>query len=171
MGPFPRDDEENRFLFVIVDSCSRFCILGKAKTINAQEVAKFLLKEVFCMFGLPQEIHSDRGPEFNNDVLKKLFELLAIEQSFSVPHHHQSNGMVERKNRDVLSLLRKLLLTYQSYNSWSSLVPLIQVILNSSVNSITGCTPSSLLFGSDILEALSQIDKVLAITYDYCDVV
>ncbi|KAL0231766.1 hypothetical protein GEMRC1_011170 [Eukaryota sp. GEM-RC1] len=150
MGQFPKDNDGNAYLFVFVDNFSRYTILAPVTDITAASAANVFLKNIFLHFGLPRSIHSDNGKEFANQILKNLFETLNIEQTFSVPYSHESNGLVERRNRDVLSILRKLLLTYKNYDNWSSLIPSVQLILNSRYHSTTKTTPFSLIFGSDI---------------------
>ncbi|KAL0224776.1 hypothetical protein RCL1_002688 [Eukaryota sp. TZLM3-RCL] len=150
MGPFPPDSVNNKFIHVMIDSFSRYVILAQSPTNTALDAAISLINNVMCIFGVPQSIRSDNGKEYSNNVMKNLTDQLQIAHDFSIPFQHETNGLVERKNRDVLSLLRKLLIDFNRFDSWSVLLPSIQLILNTSICSITRQTPHSIIFGTDL---------------------
>ncbi|KAL0229600.1 hypothetical protein GEMRC1_013133 [Eukaryota sp. GEM-RC1] len=92
----------------------------------------------------------DNGTEFANAIFEAICNLLAIEVSRSIPHFSQSNGLVERRHRDVLQSLRRLLVDFNDYDNWSTYIPTVQLQINATKSSITGHTPYELMFGSDI---------------------
>ncbi|KAL0240112.1 hypothetical protein GEMRC1_010219 [Eukaryota sp. GEM-RC1] len=149
MGPIPSDNEGMKYIFVFVDAFSRFTILKASKTNTANEVAYALIHSVIANYGIPFHIHSDNGSEFSNSVLTELFSLLNITNSFAIPHHHQSNGLVERRNRDVNQNLKRLIYDINDFQNWASHLPIIQLIINSKLHSTTKFTPYQLLFGID----------------------
>ncbi|KAL0218246.1 hypothetical protein RCL1_009094 [Eukaryota sp. TZLM3-RCL] len=116
------------------------------------------MNSVFCTFGVPKSIRSVVGPEFANSTMKWLCDHLQIDHTFSIPHHHQSNGLVERCNKEVLSLLQKLLVDYRKYDSWSTLLPQIQLLLNTPKCSVTNEKHHNLIFATKrlSLKTLSQ---------------
>ncbi|KAL0219638.1 hypothetical protein P9112_005291 [Eukaryota sp. TZLM1-RC] len=87
------------------------------------------------------EVHSDNGPEFSKAVFDALCKFLGIEVSKSVPHFSQSNGLVQRRHRDILQNLRKLLIDSNAYDAWSEYIPYVQLLINSSKSSITDFSP------------------------------
>ncbi|KAL0231601.1 hypothetical protein GEMRC1_011005 [Eukaryota sp. GEM-RC1] len=72
------------------------------------------------------------------------------EKNRSIPHFSQSNGLVERRHRDVLQSLRRLLVDFNDYDNWSTYIPTVQLQINATKSSITGHTPYELMFGCDI---------------------
>ncbi|KAL0220074.1 hypothetical protein P9112_005727 [Eukaryota sp. TZLM1-RC] len=78
------------------------------------------------------KVHSDNGPEFSKAVFDALCEFLNIEVSKFVPHFSQSNGLVERRHRDILQNLRKLIVDFNAYDAWSEFIPYLQLLINSS---------------------------------------
>ncbi|KAL0231579.1 hypothetical protein GEMRC1_010983 [Eukaryota sp. GEM-RC1] len=92
----------------------------------------------------------DNGTEFANAIFEAICNLLAIEVSRSIPHFSQSNGLVERRHRDVLQSLRRLLVDFNDYDNWSTYIPTVQLQINATKSSITGHTPYELMFGCDI---------------------
>ncbi|KAL0229451.1 hypothetical protein GEMRC1_014068 [Eukaryota sp. GEM-RC1] len=150
IGPLPKDQNGNQFLLVFVDSFTRYTILSPLEELNSREVAYRLVWDVIAIFGIPFCIHSDNGTEFANAIFEAICNLLAIEVSRSIPHFSQSNGLVERRHRDVLQSLRRLLVDFNDYDNWSTYIPTVQLQINATKSSITGHTPYELMFGSDI---------------------
>ncbi|GKT35529.1 polyprotein, partial [Aduncisulcus paluster] len=64
----------------------------------------------------------------------------------TVPYHPESNGIVERANRELLRILRYIL---DGADKWVASLPVIQFILNTSYHSATGTTPFKLVMGRD----------------------
>ena len=100
----PPTTSGNVCVLTMVDVCTRYVILRPLKDKTAVSVAKSLL-EIFCNYGFPKIIQSDNGPEFRNEVVKALANLTSSEQRFSTPYYPQSNGIVERFNGTIVSLL------------------------------------------------------------------
>ncbi|KAL0219416.1 hypothetical protein P9112_005069 [Eukaryota sp. TZLM1-RC] len=149
IGPLPEDQDGHRYILVFVDSFTRFTIIVPLKELNANLTSDALIWKVCTIFGIPFIVHSDNGPEFFKAVFDALCEFLGIEVSKSVPHFSQSNGLVERRHRDILQNLRKLLVYFNAYDAWSEYIPYVQLLINSSKSSITGYSPYELMFGSD----------------------
>ncbi|KAL0239447.1 hypothetical protein GEMRC1_009555 [Eukaryota sp. GEM-RC1] len=149
IGPLPKDQNGNQFLLVFVDSFTRYSILSPLEELNSREVAYRLVWDVIAIFGIPFCIYSDNGTEFANAIFEAICNLLVIEVSRSIPHFSQSNGLVERRHRDVLQSLRDLLVDFNDYDNWSY-IPTVQLQINATKSSITGHTPYELMFGNDI---------------------
>ncbi|KAL0209548.1 hypothetical protein RCL1_008386 [Eukaryota sp. TZLM3-RCL] len=150
IGPFPRDRNGNCYIFTFVDAFTRFTILAAAPSHTAIDAANAFFSNVLATFGIPLSIRTDNEPEYANQVLNWITTRLNIQHHYSIPHHHESNGLVERQDREVLTLLKKLLLDLRHYDEWSEILLHIQLILNSTVSTVTKMSPFSLIFGSDI---------------------
>ncbi|KAL0211234.1 hypothetical protein P9112_009532 [Eukaryota sp. TZLM1-RC] len=150
IGPLNTDSDGNKYLIVFLDSFTGYSILVPLKKLNALETKDASIWNVCAIFGIPMLIHSDNGPEFATETFKIVRNRLAIETSNSMPHYSESNRHVERKHRDVLQCLRKLLIDFNDYGNWSTYVPISQSLINSTKNRKTGFTPYELIFGSSI---------------------
>ena len=60
------------------------------------------------MFGPPVVLNSDNGLEFCNGAVLGLANLHGISRRLTSAYRLQANGAVERLNRSVLAVLRKL---------------------------------------------------------------
>ncbi|KAL0231407.1 hypothetical protein GEMRC1_010811 [Eukaryota sp. GEM-RC1] len=149
IGPLPADNLENKYLVVFIDAFTRYSILVPLIDLNANETANALIWNVCSIFGIPYKIHSDNGPEFANATFIATCNLLDIEVSKSIPMLSQSNGLVERRHRDILQSLRKILVDFNDFDNWSSHIPLVQLIVNTNRSRVTGFTPFELMFGTN----------------------
>ena len=60
----------NQYLLTAEDSFSRYCHAYPIPNKEAKTVAKVLMDQHFSIFGLPDQLHSDNGKEFVNNLWK-----------------------------------------------------------------------------------------------------
>ncbi|KAK3544108.1 hypothetical protein QTP86_001806 [Hemibagrus guttatus] len=127
-------------VMVVVDRFSKGCKLIPLKGLpTAMQSAEAMFSHVFRNFGLPEDIVSDRGPQFTSRVWGSLCARLGIGVSLSSGYHPQSNGQAERLNQEIGRFLR----TYCSreQHRWSEFLPWAEYAQNSLIHSSTGLTP------------------------------
>ena len=54
------------------------------------------LKEIFSVFGIPEIVRRDRGPQFNSFMFRKFANDFSFRLSYSDPFYPQGNGCAER---------------------------------------------------------------------------
>jgi hypothetical protein len=149
----PRSAEGHNCLLVWTERVSKLVVLvpmsNQAESITAVEVAKAFVDHVFCWFGVPTTILSDRGPQFRAAVWHQIWTLLGTTVKHSTPHTPHSHGDVERQNRIVNEMLRTML--YSQFPDilprWNEYVKLIQFAMNNALVTRTGMTPLFFFFG------------------------
>ncbi len=104
----PLTTEGHKYLLVTIDHFSRFTILSPLKDKQATTVARALIDDVFCKYNTPKVLLSDNGTEFNNQILDAICRDYGITKANVLPYKPNSNGLVERSNRKILSCLRTL---------------------------------------------------------------
>ena len=67
-----------------------------------------------------------------------------------LPYHPEANGIVERRNAEVMKHLRAMVLVSVDKAKWALYLPLVQRILNATPDSSIGTYPSRLLFGDQL---------------------
>ena len=68
-------------------------------------MAKAFVEGLVCRYGIPEELHTDQGRNFESELLKEVCRLLAIRRTRTMPLRPQSDGMVERFNRTITQQL------------------------------------------------------------------
>uniref|UniRef100_A0A8C6P7M8 Gypsy retrotransposon integrase-like protein 1 n=3 Tax=Nothobranchius furzeri TaxID=105023 RepID=A0A8C6P7M8_NOTFU len=127
-------------ILTIVDRFSKACHLIPLKTLPSSTVtAKLLIRHVFRLHGIPEEILSDRGPQFISRVWREFAEALGARVALTSGHHPQTNGQCERMNQELGAMLRCVCSAHPS--SWSSHLPWIEYAHNSHVSTATGQSP------------------------------
>ena len=58
--------------------------------------------------GIPREILSDQGSNFMSQLLKEIYRLLHIHPTRTTPYHPQTDGLVERFNKTLKSMLKRV---------------------------------------------------------------
>ena len=107
VGPLPVSANGFRYIFTLVDFATRFPEAIPLKRIETVDVAEAMMA-IFSRVGVPREILSDRGSQFTSEMMSELSRLLSIKQLRTTPYHAMANGMVERFNGVLKSMLRKM---------------------------------------------------------------
>ena len=89
-------------------------------------------------WGAPDVIRVDNGSEFSNAIVSSLFRLLGAKVCAGATRHPQSQGAVERANRTILGLIRKVL----EYSSdWKADIETLLFYYRVRPHSATGISP------------------------------
>ena len=133
-------------ILVIVDRFSKSCRFVPLKGLpTAMETAETLFQSVFRYFGLPEDIVSDRGPQFISRVWHAFFKKLQVSISLSSGYHPQTNGQTERKIQELGRFLQAYCSSDQ--HDWSRYLPWAEYAQNSLKQSTTGLTPFQCVLG------------------------
>jgi len=169
IGPFPTDEFGNSYILGIIDNFSKFINLIPIKSTTALEFVRGLLVHV-GIFGIPESIRTDGGTQFTASVCSELSKLLKYDHLVIVPYHPQANGIIERRNAEVLKHLRILVAERDLAHEWSRILPLVQRILNFTKDGSIDTSPSQLLFGNmlptDVSILMSSVDGSIRVS-DY----
>jgi hypothetical protein len=133
-------------IVVFVDKLTKMVHMAPCReSMNAQEFADLFIANVFRLHGMPEQIVSDRGTQFNNQFFAALCQRLNIKHHMGSSYHPQSNGQTERTNRTLEDMLRHYVSPMQ--HDWHTHLPLIEFAINSSWQESTQATPFYLMYG------------------------
>ena len=133
-----------QYLLLFVCALTKFPIAFVLDSKEAVAVAHCLW-QVICMFGSPLSLVSDNGVEFVNGTVAALTSLHGISRRLTSVYRPQANGQVERFNRSVVTILRKL--TGAAPELWPEWVDFVMLVIRTSVHRSSLATPFCLMFG------------------------
>ena len=107
-GPFPETDSGNKYILLIGDYFSKWIESIPFCNQEAVTVADALADTWITCFGVPLELHSDQGQNFESKVFGQVARLLGLKKTSTTPLHPQSNGMVKKFNFTVDKFLVKM---------------------------------------------------------------
>ncbi|KAL4290652.1 hypothetical protein GQ457_14G014500 [Hibiscus cannabinus] len=107
MGPFP-SSFGNLYILLAVDYVSKWVEAVATTHNDAKTVQRFIKKNIFTRFGTPRVIISDEGRHFDNQSIAAALRKLGINPKLSTAYHPQTNGQAEVSNREIKSILEKV---------------------------------------------------------------
>uniref|UniRef100_A0A0K8TJV5 RNA-directed DNA polymerase n=1 Tax=Lygus hesperus TaxID=30085 RepID=A0A0K8TJV5_LYGHE len=108
MGPFPESNHGNRYIVVAVDQFTKWPEAFPVPDQRAETVARGLGENLMSRFGVPRELHTDQGRNFEADVFGEVMRILGVHKTRTTALRPQSNGLAERFNRTLVEMLRKV---------------------------------------------------------------
>ena len=148
LGPLPTSNHGNRYILVISDLFTKWTESFALPNHRAKTIAKKLVDEFICRYGVPMFIHSDQGRDFESNLFGEICLLLGMKKTRTTPYHPQSDGQVERFNRTLLDMLSKYVMEDQT--DWDDHIPHVMMAYRSSEHSTTGFSPASLMLGHEL---------------------
>ena len=174
VGPIhPSSDKGNRFILTMMDYATRYPEAKALKYIDSNTVAEALF-QMFCRVGIPREVLSDMGKQFTSDVMKEVGRLLSIKQLTTTPYNPACNGLVERFNGTLKTMLKKLCV--EKPKQWDRYIDRLLFAYREAPQDSLGFSPFELPYGRTVRGPLcilkelwtneSQTDEVRT-TYEY----
>mgnify|MGYP000635714642 FL=1 len=167
MGPLTPTSKGNVYMLVVEDYFTKWIEVYPIPSKEAYDVADKLCTEWIPRFGIPYQYHTDQGREFENQVIYGICDLMNIEKTRTTPYRPASDGLVERSNRTILSILR--VVSQQHRKDWDDLLPFVMMAYRTTIQESTNCTPSMLMFGREISTPLDlQFERLSSEPDHYC---
>ena len=106
IGPFNKSSQGNQYILMVIDQFTKWVEAFAIPNQSAETIADVVLNEYFSRFGIPLNIHTDQGKNFDGSLMNAVCEKLKITKTRTTPYHPSSNGQVERYNRTLLQMIR-----------------------------------------------------------------
>eukprot|EP01066_Platyproteum_vivax_P012809 Platyproteum_vivax@DN5822_c0_g1_i1.p1 len=125
---------------VVVDRLTKQAhFIPCCETISADQTAELFLQNIFRLHGLPDEIITDRGPQFRAHFWTSLCDLLGIQAKRSTAYHPQTDGQTERVNQTLEQYLRNFINSRQ--DNWVQLLSFAEFSYNNADHTSIQCSP------------------------------
>jgi hypothetical protein len=144
VGPVPRSRSGKQYFIVLTDMFSKFVVTKAVPDNTATTAAKFLLYDVFMIYGVPKELITDNGTHFTSSLYEALITLIGCCHIKTTPYHPQANGQCERHNATLVPNL--VALSSHSRSNWDEKLPPTTFNYNATRHDTTGYSPFELMF-------------------------
>jgi hypothetical protein len=94
-------------IWVVVDKLTKFDhFIPLRHPFIAEKLAQLFMSRLFKLYGMPQNIVSNRDSTFTSRFWTKIFKLQGVFLAFSTTYHPQSDGQTEPVNKYIKNYLR-----------------------------------------------------------------
>ena len=107
-GPLPITQDGYQYLLVFMDYFSRWAIVEPMKDMTAKSFARAFLDRVVYIYGRPDYILTDQGSNFMAAMTQELHALLGTISLRTTAYRPNTNGLVERFNGTLGTMLSTL---------------------------------------------------------------
>ena len=136
-------------IMVICDRLSKMVhFVATTEEILAEGLVRLLWDNVWKLYGLPESIVSDRGPQFVAELTKELNRMLGIRTKLSTVFYPQTDGQTERMNQELEQYLRFFIEHRQK--DWPEWLAAAEFVINNKVHMVIKVSPFMVNYGKEL---------------------
>jgi hypothetical protein len=148
-GPVRSSTKKNSHVMVITDAFTKFATAVALPGKESMHVAAALLAHLYT-FGIPQQLVTDQGREYCNELEKLMWTALKIRHDVTTPYHKACNSAVETFNKILKHYIATDLVDAEATTlDWEAHLAPLLFAYNTAVLSSTKVTPFKAMFGYD----------------------
>ena len=144
---FPKSREGNQYAVVFMDYLTKWPEAFAVPDQSAATISRLLVEQVVSRHGVPAEILSDRGCAFLSGLMKEVETLLGFHKVNTSAYHPQTDGLVERFNQTLTSMLANTV--REDGRDWDTKLPYVLFAYRACCHESTQESPFYLLYGRD----------------------
>ena len=143
----PLSEAGHWYILTLVDYATRYPEAVPLKKITTEAVAEALL-DIYSRVGIFEEVLTDQGTQFMSESMQEVSRLPSIKGLTITPNHHICNGLVERWNGTLKSMLKRL--CQDQTKQWHRLIRPVLFAYREVLQELTGFSPFQLLYGRSV---------------------
>uniref|UniRef100_A0A5S6QLN8 RNA-directed DNA polymerase n=1 Tax=Trichuris muris TaxID=70415 RepID=A0A5S6QLN8_TRIMR len=147
VGPLPSSDGY-KYLLTAIDRFTRWPEAWPIADVSAKTVAETFLVNWVARFGVPRQIITDRGKQFESHMWSALNRLMETQHTPTSAYHPQTNGLVERFHRQLKAAL--VARTHAVGIKWTVALPLVLLGIQAALKYDLGLSPAEMVYGSSL---------------------
>ena len=132
-------------ILVITDHFTWYAQAIVTSSHTAKCTAQYLWDKFIVHYVLPENILMDQGCNFENNLLKVLYEIAQVKKLRTSGHHSQTNGQCKHFDATLINMLGTL--PKKAKSTWREQVPTLVHGYNCTKSNVTGFIPYNLMFG------------------------
>jgi len=146
VGPLPTTSAGNNHILTMVDRATRWVEAVPMRSTTAADCAAAFTANWISRYGVPDQLTSDRGPQFTSGVWAATCHLLGLRHITTTAYHPQANGLVERFHRRLKEALR----ARSSDQQWDQHLPWVLLGIRSAPRDDDDISAAELVFGAPL---------------------
>ncbi|CAG2194873.1 unnamed protein product [Mytilus edulis] len=87
LGPLPETKNKNKYILVITDYFSRWAESYPMPDQEAETVTRIFVSEFIARFGLPRQVHTDQGRQFESHLFRSLCQTFKMDKTRTTALH------------------------------------------------------------------------------------
>jgi len=147
-GPHPQSSKANKFMVTVLDHFTKYGFAFPVRAHDAVTVAKHLVERVLLVYGVPLQLLSDRGAEFEGSLMTEVCRLLEKDKIRTTSYKPSTNGALERVLRTLNTMLGKVV--SENQRDWDTHIAYVLAAYNATEHSATGYSPNMLVYGREL---------------------
>nr|CAI5863137.1 unnamed protein product [Callosobruchus analis] len=146
VGPLPLTEDGNKYILTLQDDLTKYSQVFAIPNHEAITIAKKLVENFICKFGIPKFIVTDQGKDFTLELLGHVSNLFKIKHINCTAYHPQSNGALERSQSTPPDYLKHYINNDQT--DWDKWIDFAMFSYNTTIHTSTKFSAHELLFGN-----------------------
>lgn len=143
VGPLPLTKEGNRYALVVMDPFTGWCDGLPTDSMTTETTYRKLYRDIFCKFGFPRELLSDRQASLIGKVAQQICDELGIKK-ITITAEHQQADPAERMIQTIFKAVKKLL--FAEGGEWDQVIHMTMFAIRTMIMTRKDSTPFELLF-------------------------
>ena len=155
LGELPETENGNKYILVVSDYFTKWTEAFAMANMEAGTVARIIVEEVVTRFGVPHVIHSDQGRQYESRLFQEMCQMLGTTKTRTTPYHPKSDGMVERFNQTLETMLSAYV--SDNHKDWDRQLPYVMMAYRATEHETTGFSPNMLMLGRETSTPLDLV--------------
>lgn len=149
IGPLPRSRSGYSYIFVVVDSYTKFVHMSPIRQATSKAVIKVLRDDIFFVHGVPQVVICDNGKQFVSGDFRKFLDSFDTKLWLISRYHPQANA-AEATNKTIGTTIRAYT-KKGNHRDWDIHLKQISCAMNTSTHSSTKLSPYFVNYGQNMM--------------------
>jgi len=157
LSGLPVTKDGSKYILVVTAYFTKWTEAFALPDAEASTCMRVLYDQFFSRFGLPRQLHSDMGKNFESNLFKELCNLVGTQKSHTTAFCPHSDGQAERVIKSLLQMLRAT--AEENPENWPQHLPMLMSAYRMTVHKTTGFTPNFAMLAKEVQLPASLIAR------------
>jgi len=149
LSGLPQTTDGSKCILVLTDYFTKWACAFALPDSEASTCMRAMYDGFFAHFGLPRQLHSDLGRNFESKLFHELCQLVGTTKSHMTAFHSCCDGQAERQIRSLVQMLKAT--ANENPVTWPQRLPTLMSAYRMTVHKTTGITPNMAMLGREVM--------------------